>query len=406
MRIGEVARRAGVNIETLRYYERRGLLAEPGPSAERPPLLRRRDRALRRGDQGGAGARLHARRDRRVRCASPAAGGAHEAIRVRLAAEDRRGRREAREPAPRPRRAWRSVRRLRLRLARPLHLRRGLPRAARARPALGPLAARHERRERGQHAAPDRPRRVRARRGRTCCTRGRCRRCRAHELRGVRARFLRRRAAGAPSARCSVAELARPRRSCSRRGRRAVVLWFEHDLYDQLQLLQVARADCERRELIRRRHVPRPAERRRARGALAARARRVSDAAARARTRGLGRVPRAGARPRWRPARRATPPRCRSSARRCTGCSRSCPTPSDGLSRSERQLLEPLLEGPAPAARALRSRARRARRRRSTATPGSGSGWPRSQPLVDDAGARHAPPLGDRDESSLRRPSS
>jgi DNA-binding transcriptional MerR regulator len=29
MRIGEVARRAGVNIETLRYYERRGLLEEP-----------------------------------------------------------------------------------------------------------------------------------------------------------------------------------------------------------------------------------------------------------------------------------------------------------------------------------------------------------------------------------------
>lgn len=30
MRTGEVARRAGVNIQTLRYYERRGLLAEPG----------------------------------------------------------------------------------------------------------------------------------------------------------------------------------------------------------------------------------------------------------------------------------------------------------------------------------------------------------------------------------------
>ena len=29
MRIGEAARRAGVNIETLRYYERRGLIAEP-----------------------------------------------------------------------------------------------------------------------------------------------------------------------------------------------------------------------------------------------------------------------------------------------------------------------------------------------------------------------------------------
>jgi DNA-binding transcriptional MerR regulator len=29
LRTGEVAERAGVNIETLRYYERRGLLAEP-----------------------------------------------------------------------------------------------------------------------------------------------------------------------------------------------------------------------------------------------------------------------------------------------------------------------------------------------------------------------------------------
>jgi DNA-binding transcriptional MerR regulator len=29
MRIGEAAQRAGVNVETLRYYERRGLLPEP-----------------------------------------------------------------------------------------------------------------------------------------------------------------------------------------------------------------------------------------------------------------------------------------------------------------------------------------------------------------------------------------
>lgn len=29
MRISEVARQAGVNVQTLRYYERRGLLAEP-----------------------------------------------------------------------------------------------------------------------------------------------------------------------------------------------------------------------------------------------------------------------------------------------------------------------------------------------------------------------------------------
>ena len=37
MRIGQLAQRAGVNVETLRYYERRGLLAEPprGPNGHR-----------------------------------------------------------------------------------------------------------------------------------------------------------------------------------------------------------------------------------------------------------------------------------------------------------------------------------------------------------------------------------
>jgi MerR family transcriptional regulator, mercuric resistance operon regulatory protein len=41
LRTGEVAARAGVNVETLRYYERRGILAKPGrrPSGYReyPP---------------------------------------------------------------------------------------------------------------------------------------------------------------------------------------------------------------------------------------------------------------------------------------------------------------------------------------------------------------------------------
>jgi DNA-binding transcriptional MerR regulator len=32
VRIGEAAKRAGVNVETLRYYERRGLLPEPDRS--------------------------------------------------------------------------------------------------------------------------------------------------------------------------------------------------------------------------------------------------------------------------------------------------------------------------------------------------------------------------------------
>src|SRR5215813_12940324 len=38
MRVGEVAERAGVNVETLRYYERRGLLPQP----ERTPSGHRR----------------------------------------------------------------------------------------------------------------------------------------------------------------------------------------------------------------------------------------------------------------------------------------------------------------------------------------------------------------------------
>ena len=38
MRVGEIAERAGVNVETLRYYERRGLL----PAPERTPSGHRR----------------------------------------------------------------------------------------------------------------------------------------------------------------------------------------------------------------------------------------------------------------------------------------------------------------------------------------------------------------------------
>jgi MerR family mercuric resistance operon transcriptional regulator len=34
MRIGELAARAGVNVETIRHYERRGLIGEP-PRGER-----------------------------------------------------------------------------------------------------------------------------------------------------------------------------------------------------------------------------------------------------------------------------------------------------------------------------------------------------------------------------------
>ena len=35
MRIGELAREAGVNVETVRYYETRGLIQKPLRPAER-----------------------------------------------------------------------------------------------------------------------------------------------------------------------------------------------------------------------------------------------------------------------------------------------------------------------------------------------------------------------------------
>lgn len=57
MRSGELARRAGVNVETLRYYERRGLLPEPArrPSGYReyPPEALDRLRAIKRAQRLG-----------------------------------------------------------------------------------------------------------------------------------------------------------------------------------------------------------------------------------------------------------------------------------------------------------------------------------------------------------------
>jgi len=55
--IGEVAKRAGVHVETLRYYERRGLLREPPrtPSNYRvyPPDTVRRVRFIKRAQELG-----------------------------------------------------------------------------------------------------------------------------------------------------------------------------------------------------------------------------------------------------------------------------------------------------------------------------------------------------------------
>lgn len=56
MKIGELARAGGVNVETIRYYQRRGLLAEPprgdGPRRYGPQDLERL-RSIRAGQTAG-----------------------------------------------------------------------------------------------------------------------------------------------------------------------------------------------------------------------------------------------------------------------------------------------------------------------------------------------------------------
>ena len=100
--------------------------ARAGADAERAPPLRRGHGAVPARDQGGAGGRLHPGRDRGV-----PAGAARRRRRLGGAADPRRGedrpdRRAHRPPAPDARGAC-PDRRLRVRLARPLHLRRGVP---------------------------------------------------------------------------------------------------------------------------------------------------------------------------------------------------------------------------------------------------------------------------------------
>jgi DNA-binding transcriptional MerR regulator len=88
MRAGEVATRAGVNIETLRYYERRGLLPEPPRT---PSGHRRYDeetvRFLRAIKEAQAVGFTLAEVEEYLRAAHRGAGAASEALRVRVAAK-------------------------------------------------------------------------------------------------------------------------------------------------------------------------------------------------------------------------------------------------------------------------------------------------------------------------------
>jgi DNA-binding transcriptional MerR regulator len=236
MRIGEVARRAGVNIETLRYYERRGLLAEPGrgPNGHRvyDEETVRFVRAVKEAQSLGFTLdeiAEHAQLTRR--------GSAQESIRIRLAQKiDEIDEKLA------------SLRRVREELARVLgcacdsldHCTCGAAYLARGGrdPELGPLlhvtngeSAGNTLRQTGLGGAvlswqdvlhegpvPTAP---------------------PEELRRIRARFLSE--CGWGTERSLLDSFERRDRLFQEAlaGGRHVVLWFEHDLYDQLQLLQI-----------------------------------------------------------------------------------------------------------------------------------------------------------------------
>ena len=70
MRIGELAARAGVGVQTIRYYERRGLLREaarrPSGFREYPPAVARRVRFIKRAQELGFTLEEIADIDRRV----------------------------------------------------------------------------------------------------------------------------------------------------------------------------------------------------------------------------------------------------------------------------------------------------------------------------------------------------
>ena len=212
------------------------------------------------------------------------------------------------------------------------------------------------------------------------------------ELRAVRARFLSE--CGWGSERSLLESLERRDRLFERalEGGTDVVLWFEHDLYDQLQLLQaLTLAGDSRLELIQADADlgPLPPD---GLEALWPQRRPGVAAHARARPRGLGRVPgtRADrARRAGRPRHAGAPPPRR---RRCWRLLEELPDARTGLSRTERQLLEPLLDGPQrPFELFLASQARE-----EAAFLGDAWAWKRLAelvPLVEELPA--PPPLGD-----------
>src|SRR5262245_6852313 len=236
MRIGELARRAGVNIETLRYYERRGLLEEPprGPHGHREydEETVRFVKAVKEAQSLGftlAEIEEHTRLTR--------SGGGQESIRIRLAQKiDDVDAKLA------------SLQRVRDELARVLgcacesldHCTCGAAYLARGGrdPQVGGLlhvtngeSAGNTLRQTALGGA--------VLSWQDVLHEGPVPAVPAHELRRVRARFLS--GCGWGSERSLLDSFERRDRLYRHalEARTQVVLWFEHDLYDQLQLLQV-----------------------------------------------------------------------------------------------------------------------------------------------------------------------
>jgi len=387
MRIGEVARRAGVNVETLRYYERRGLLEEPARGInghrEYDEETVRFVLAVKEAQSLGftlAEIAEHARLTR--------GGGAQESIRIRLAQKiDEVDAKLA------------SLQRVRDELARVLgcacdsldHCTCGAAYLARGGrdPRLGPLlhvtngeSAGNTLRQTALGGAvlswqdvlhegpvPDVP---------------------AEELRRIRARFLSECGWGSERSLLDAFERRDRLYEHALDASTQVVLWFEHDLYDQLQLLEVLARSREGVELIQ-----------------------ADDH--------LGPLPPGELEALW-PQRVSVTAEMLSLAREAWAAFRSpdptglaalleqdasalphldaalgrlleeLPDIEDGLSRTERQLLEPLLEGPRrPHELFLASQAREE-------APFAGDTWvwkrlAELQPLVEELPP--PPPLGD-----------
>jgi DNA-binding transcriptional MerR regulator len=236
MRIGELARRAGVNIETLRYYERRGLLEEParGPNGHREydEETVRFVKAVKEAQSLGftlSEIEEHARLTR--------SGGGQESIRIRLAQKiDEVDAKLA------------SLQRVRDELARVLgcacdsldHCTCGAAYLARGGrdPKLESLlhvtngeSAGNTLRQTALGGA--------VLSWQDVLHEGPVPAVPAHELRRVRARFLSECGWGSERSLLDAFERRDRLYRHALEARTQVVLWFEHDLYDQLQLLQV-----------------------------------------------------------------------------------------------------------------------------------------------------------------------